>query len=97
MGAGGTTDTYSKGYIRENLGEKKLKTLRRMDQLDDQTSIKTIPSCGGFLLLGSSSEGEATGTLSVSWPVGGVWNEEGAACHTNDRSQQILGQVNTRT
>lgn len=30
---------------------------------------------GGFFLLGS---GEATGTLSVSWPVGGVRNDEGA-------------------
>lgn len=34
-------------------------------------------SCGGFFLLGSSPGGEATGTLSVSWPVGGVWNDKG--------------------
>lgn len=50
-------------------------------------------SCGSFFLLGSSPGGEATGTLSVSWPVGGVWNDEGAACHTNDRSQQINGHI----
>jgi hypothetical protein len=33
---------------------------------------------GRFFLLGSSGGGEATGTLGVSWPVRGFWNDEGA-------------------
>ena len=60
------------------------------DWIQEQWAPVVLPVVA-FFLLGSSPGGEATGTLSVSWPVGGVWNEEGAACHTNDRSQQILG------
>jgi hypothetical protein len=32
----------------------------------------------GFLLIGGSAGGEATGTLNVSSPVGGVWYDGGA-------------------
>lgn len=44
---------------------------------------------GGFLWLGNSAGGEATGTLDVCWPVGEVWDDgaewafirgEGAGC-----------------
>lgn len=37
----------------------------------------TGPFGGGIFLLGSSAGGEATGPLSVPWPVGGVWDDEG--------------------